>query len=194
VTAKKLTPNKSTSDKLTQVVSIRQAETIDRSDLIAGLTDVLMDCVAGGASVGFMQTLPRAQAEKFWRGLAYDVDLGRRIIMVAEDEDGAIVGTVQAILHQPDNQPHRADIAKMLVHRRLRRQGLATLLMTAIEAAAAKANKTLLVLDTVTGGDAERLYLKLGWQLSGHIPDYALWPNGGLCSTSIFYKRLPTSK
>jgi GNAT superfamily N-acetyltransferase len=165
-----LKSNKLTADKSTQVVSVRRAETIDRSDIISGLTDVLMDCVEGGASVGFMQPLPRAQAEKFWRGLAYDVALGRRIILVAEDEDGAIVGTVQAILHQPDNQPHRADIAKMLVHRKLRRQGLATLLMKAIE--------------------SERLYTKLGWQLSGHIPDYALWPNGGLCSTSIFYKQL----
>jgi GNAT superfamily N-acetyltransferase len=185
-----LTANKLPPDKLTQVVSVRRAETIDSSDIISGLTDVLMDCVEGGASVGFMQTLSRAQAEKFWRGLAYDVALGRRIILVAEDEDGAIVGTVQAILSQPDNQPHRADIAKMLVHRKLRRQGLATLLMKAIESAAASAGKTLLVLDTVTGGDAERLYTKLGWQLSGHIPDYALWPSGGLCSTSIFYKRL----
>jgi GNAT superfamily N-acetyltransferase len=188
-----LTSNKLTANKLTQVVSVRRAETIDKSDIIAGLTDVLMDCVEGGASVGFMQPLPRAQAEKFWRGLAYDVALGRRIILVAEDEDGAIVGTVQAIVNQPDNQPHRADIAKMLVHRKLRRQGLATLLMKAIESAAASAGKTLLVLDTVTGGDAERLYTKLGWQLCGHIPDYALWPNGGLCSTSIFYKRLQTS-
>lgn len=194
MTANKLTPNKLTPNKLTQVVSVRRAETIDKSDIIAGLTNVLMDCVEGGASVGFMQTLPRAQAEKFWRGLAYDIALGRRIIMLAEDEEGAVVGTVQVILNQPDNQPHRADIAKMLVHRKLRRQGLATLLMTAVESAAASAGKTLLVLDTVTGGDAERLYMRLGWQLSGHIPDYALWPNGELCSTSIFYKRLAKSK
>jgi GNAT superfamily N-acetyltransferase len=194
MTSNRVTANKLIPDKSTQLVSVRRAETIDSSKIISGLTDVLMDCVEGGASVGFMQTLPRAQAEKFWRGLAYDVALGRRILMVAEDEDGAIVGTVQAIVGQPDNQPHRADIAKMLVHRKLRRQGLATLLMKAVESAAASAGKTLLVLDTVTGGDAERLYTKLGWQLSGHIPDYALWPTGELCSTSIFYKRLPTSK
>lgn len=185
-----MTENKSTASKSTQVVSVRQAESIDSTDIIAGLRDVLMDCVEGGASVGFMQPLPRTHAEKFWRGLAYDVALGRRILMLAEDEDGAIVGTVQAILNLPDNQPHRADIAKMLVHRKLRRQGLGSLLMKTIELAAASAGKSLLVLDTVTGGDAEQLYTKLGWQLSGHIPDYALWPNGGLCSTSIFYKQL----
>jgi GNAT superfamily N-acetyltransferase len=185
-----VTANKLTANKSTQVVSVRRAESIDSADIISGLTDVLMDCVEGGASVGFMQPLPRAHAEKFWRGLAYDVALGRRILMLAEDEDGAIVGTVQAILNLPDNQPHRADIAKMLVHRKLRRQGLGALLMKAVESAAASAGKSLLVLDTVTGGDAERLYARLGWQLSGHIPDYALWPNGGLCSTSIFYKQL----
>jgi GNAT superfamily N-acetyltransferase len=169
---------------------IRRLASIDNPEIISALADVLIDCVDGGASVSFMHPLARAHAENFWRGLANDVSSGKRILLVAEDEAGAIVGTVQAVLNQPDNQPHRADIAKMLVHRKLRRQGLATLLMKAIESAAASADKSLLVLDTVTGSDAERLYTRLGWKLSGHIPDYAISPNGGLCSTSIFYKRL----
>jgi GNAT superfamily N-acetyltransferase len=94
------------------------------------------------------------------------------------------------VLAMPDNQPHRADVAKMLVHRRARRRGLGAALMQAAEAAARDAGKTLLVLDTVTGGDAARLYARLGWQRCGEIPGYALWPRGGLCSTTYFYKPL----
>jgi GNAT superfamily N-acetyltransferase len=174
-------------------MSIRRLASIDNPDIISALADVLIDCVDGGASVSFMHPLSRAHSENFWRGLANDVSSGKRILLVAEDEAGAITGTVQAVLNQPDNQPHRADIAKMLVHRKARRQGLGAALMNAIESATASAGKTLLVLDTVTGGDAERLYTKLGWQLCGHIPDYALWPKGGLCSTTIFYKPLQLS-
>ncbi len=170
---------------------VQRLESIDDAFSIAGLAEVLMDCVEGGASVSFMHPLSRSHAERFWRGLAADVAGGRRILLVAKDDDGAIIGTVQAVLSQPDNQPHRADIAKMLVHRRARRAGIGAELMRAVEAAAATAGKTLLVLDTVTGGDAERLYTKLDWQVCGQIPDYALWPKGGLCSTTIFYKRLP---
>jgi GNAT superfamily N-acetyltransferase len=100
------------------------------------------------------------------------------------------VGTVQLVLDQPENQPHRADLAKMLVHRRARREGLGAQLMRAAEVLAQDCGKTLLVLDTVTGGDAERLYARLGWQRVGVIPDYALWPRGGLCATTYFYRRL----
>lgn len=169
---------------------IRKLASIDSPKIISALTDVLIDCVDGGASVSFMHPLSRTHAENFWRGLANDVSSGKRILLVAEDEAGAIIGTVQAILSQPDNQPHRADIAKMLVHRKARRHGVGAALMSAIETAASLAGKTLLVLDTVTGGDAERLYAKLGWQVCGCIPDYALWPKGGLCSTTIFFKPL----
>lgn len=169
---------------------VQRLTSIDDASTVAGLAEVLMDCVEGGASVSFMHPLSRDYAEKFWRGLADDVAAGRRILLVAKDEGGAITGTVQAVLSQPDNQPHRADIAKMLVHRRARRAGLGAALMRAIEAATATAGKTLLVLDTVTGGDAERLYTTLGWQVTGQIPGFALWPKGGLCSTTIFYKRL----
>ena len=156
-----------------------------------GLADVLLDCVEGGASVGFMHPLPRAKALAFWESALASAARGERIVFVAEDVDTkTIVGTVQVVLAMPDNQPHRADVAKMQVHRRARRQGLGAALMRAAEAAARAAGKTLLVLDTVTGSDAERLYTRLGWQRCGEIPGYALWPRGGLCSTTVFYRVL----
>jgi GNAT superfamily N-acetyltransferase len=170
-------------------IRIRQLSCVDETT-IAALADVLIDCVEGGASVSFMLPLPRAKAEAFWRGVAQGVAAGERILLVAEDAEGSIVGTVQVVCSLPDNQPHRGDIAKLLVHRKARRKGVAAALMQAAELSAARANKTLLVLDTVTGGDAERLYPRLGWQLCGRIPDYALWPNGGFCDTTVFYKRI----
>lgn len=158
---------------------------------VDGLAQVLLDCVDGGASVSFMSPLAPERARAFWQDVADDVRAGRRALLVARDAaDGAIVGTVQLVLAQPDNQPHRADLAKMLVHRRARRQGLAERLMRAAEAVALRRGKSLLVLDTVTGGDAERLYARLGWQRVGEIPGYALWPQGGLCGTTLFYRQL----
>ncbi|MDE1180549.1 GNAT family N-acetyltransferase [Paraburkholderia sp.] len=157
---------------------------------IDGLTDVLLDCVKGGASVSFMQTLSRDQASAFWRGVAEDVVRGNRVLLIAEDGNGRIVGTVQLITAQPDNQPHRADVAKMLVHRDARRQGVAQRLMSAIDAVARDERKNVLVLDTVTGGDAERLYERAGWNRVGTIPDYALMPDGALCGTTIFSRHL----
>ena len=155
------------------------------------LADVLLDCVEGGASVGFMHPLPRAKALAFWQNVLAGAARGERIVLVAEDvESGAIVGTVQVVLAMPENQPHRADVAKMQVHRSARRRGVGAALMRAAEAAAREAGRTLLVLDTVTGGDAERLYARLGWQRCGEIPGYALWPRGGLCSTTVFYRVL----
>jgi len=157
----------------------------------AGLADVLLDCVEGGASVGFMHPLSRDKALAFWQGVLASAARGERIVLVAQEKDsGAIVGTVQVVLAMPDNQPHRADVAKMQVHRRARRRGLGAALMRAAEAVAREAGKTLLVLDTVTGSDAERLYTRLGWQRCGVIPGYALWPRGGLCSTTVFYREL----
>jgi GNAT superfamily N-acetyltransferase len=155
------------------------------------LADLLIDCVEGGASVGFMHPLPRPKAVAFWEGVLASAARGERIVLVAEDqESNAIVGTVQVVLAMPDNQPHRADVAKMQVHRRARRRGVGAALMQAAEAAAREAGKTLLVLDTVTGGDAERLYERMGWVRCGVIPGYALWPRGGLCSTTVFYLEL----
>jgi GNAT superfamily N-acetyltransferase len=154
-----------------------------------GLTDVLLDCVAGGASIGFMAPLTREHARAFWRRVGDAVAAGERALLLAEDEQG-VCGTVQLLLAQPDNQPHRADLSKMLVHRRARRRGLGAALMRAAEDAARERGKTLLVLDTVTGGEAERLYERLGWERVGVVPDYALWPDGGLCSTTFFYRRV----
>jgi GNAT superfamily N-acetyltransferase len=167
----------------------------DEPGLAAALAQVLIDCVEGGASVSFMRPLPPHRALAFWQGALDSARRGERIVLVAEDAaSGTVVGTVQLLLATPDNQPHRADVAKMLVHRRARRRGLGAALMQAAEAAARAAGKTLLVLDTVTGGDAERLYSRQGWQRVGVIPGYALWPNGGLCDTTYFYKVLAAGR
>lgn len=168
--------------------TLRRPPALDDA-LIGGLADLLIDCVEGGASVSFMLPLTRDRAETFWRRVARDVVGGTRALLVAEDAHG-VCGTVQLLLDQPENQPHRADLAKMLVHRRVRRQGLGAALMRAAETMGRECGKTLLVLDTVTGGDAERLYQHLGWARVGVIPDYALLPEGGLCSTTVFYRRL----
>lgn len=156
---------------------------------IEQLADVLMDCVDGGASVSFMHPLTRERAVAFWQRVAQDVAVGKRALIVAEDAQG-VCGTVQLIFDLPENQPHRADLAKMLVHRRARRHGLGAALMQAADSAARDFGKTLLVLDCVTGGDAERLYQRLGWVRVGDIPAYALFPQGGLCSTTVYYRNL----
>ena len=156
---------------------------------IEDLATILLDCVDGGASVSFMHPLTHEAAVAFWRQVARNVAVGERALLVAEDAHG-LCGTVQLLLTQPPNQPHRADIAKMLVHRRARRHGLGTALMQAAEATARECGKTLLVLDTVTGSEAARLYERLGWKRVGDIPDYALWPRGGFCSTTIYYREL----
>lgn len=170
--------------------SLRRLHALDGAQIDA-LAGVLIDCVAGGASVSFMHPLSRERAVAFWRGVAQGVAAGERALLVAEDAQG-ICGTVQLVLDQPENQPHRADVSKMLVHRRARRQGLGAALMQAAEATARACGKTLLVLDTITGGDAERLYARLGWQRVGVIPDYALLPHGGLCGTTVYYRQLAT--
>jgi GNAT superfamily N-acetyltransferase len=158
---------------------------------IQGLSDVLIDCVEGGASVSFMLPMTRAKAEAYWRGISASVACGERLVLVAEDAAGAIIGTVQIVLDQPENQPHRGELAKMLVHRRLRRRGVGAALLAAAERRALGAGKTLLVLDTANA-DAERLYARHGWQRCGQIPDYALLPNGMPCATTIFFKPLRT--
>ena len=158
-------------------------------DHMAQLSSVLLDCVEGGASVGFMQPLTLDQAFAFWQRVGAGVAAGERALLVARDDVG-IVGTVQLVLDQPDNQMHRADLCKMLVHRRGRRLGLGAALMRGAEDLARVYNKRLLVLDTATGSDAERLYARLGWSRVGVIPDYAHWPDGDLCGTTIFYKAL----
>jgi GNAT superfamily N-acetyltransferase len=153
---------------------------------IQALSDVLIDCVDGGASVSFMHPLSTAQATAFWSGVAADVASGARALLVAEDARG-IAGTVQLVLAQPENQPHRADVSKMLVHRRARRRGFGAALMRAAEQIARDCGKTLLVLDTASN-DAERIYGRLGWHRCGVIPGFALLPHGGLCATTFFYR------
>ena len=169
---------------------VRRARSEEAGRLVPALAEVLIACVDGGASVSFMHPLSRDRAEAFWRVVVDGVGRGDRILLVAEDEAGIVVGTVQVLLSMPENQPHRGEIAKLLVHPRARRRGIAARLMDAADEAARGAGKSLLVLDTVTGGDAERLYPRLGWQRCGVIPDFALWPRGGFCATTFFYKAL----
>ena len=168
--------------------TLRRLHALDDVQIDA-LAGVLIDCVDGGASVSFMHPLPRDRAVAFWWRVAQGVDAGQRALLIAEDARG-VCGTVQLVLDLPENQPHRADLSKMLVHRRARRQGLGAALMRAAEATARECGKTLLVLDAVTGGDAERLYERLGWQRVGVIPGYALMPRGEPCDTTVFYRNL----
>jgi ribosomal protein S18 acetylase RimI-like enzyme len=154
------------------------------------LARLLVDCVEGGASVSFMHPLALDQAAAFWQRVAAGVARGERALITASDETG-IVGTVQLVLDQPENQPHRADLSKMLVMRSARRRGIGEALMREAEQAAIDCGKTLLVLDTASA-EAERLYERAGWRRCGTIPGYALLPHGGLCDTTVFYRELQT--
>jgi GNAT superfamily N-acetyltransferase len=156
---------------------------------IPSLAEVLFDCVEGGASVSFMQPFSLARAAQFWSGVAAAVERGSTALWVGAGPDGSISGTVQLQLAMPENQPHRAEVTKLLVHRQARRGGLAAALMRAAEEHAAGIGRTTLVLDTASA-DAERVYQRLGWQLAGVIPCYALYPDGTPCSTSIYWKHL----
>nr|WP_315250087.1 GNAT family N-acetyltransferase [uncultured Duganella sp.] len=179
------------------VIAVRRIgveEAREREQALAeALAEVLIDCVEGGASVGFMLPLAREKALSFWRAALAGAVREERVLLVAETAAGRIIGTVQLITAQPDNQPHRADVAKMLVHRDGRRQGIAARLMAAVDDTARAQGKTVLVLDTVTGGDAERLYRRAGWQTAGMVPNYALMPDGAYCATTFFYKQLQKS-
>lgn len=169
-------------------MDIRRLHSVDDRH-IEGLVDLLVDCIDGDAGVSFMYPLEPAKARAFWRRVADGVAAGERALLVAEDDTG-VVGTVQLVLDQPENQPHRADLSKMLVHRRARRQGLGAALLRAAEQMALDCGKTLLVLDTNEGSDAERLYARMGWIRVGTIPGYSLQPRGGLRGTTLFYKAL----
>jgi GNAT superfamily N-acetyltransferase len=169
-------------------VRIRELAALAEGEIDA-LSQILIDCVEGGASVSFMLPMTPGKAAAFWRAIGDDLAQRRLSVLVAEDAAGDIIGTVQVLLDQPENQPHRGAIAKMLVHRRARQRGVGAALLAAAEQLALARGKSVLVLDTA-GGDAERLYRRHGWQFCGEIPDYALWPGGGLCATRIFYKLL----
>lgn len=171
------------------MATIRILDAADTLNALPDLCEVLSDCVNDGASVGFMLPFTPQDGADFWRNVANGVDTGDIIHVVAE-VDGVVVGTVQIGLASKPNQPHRGDLMKLLIHRSQRGQGLSRLLMDAVEAEAAKRGRTLLVLDTATGSDAEAIYPRFGWQRVGVIPDYALFPDGRYCSTTIFYKRI----
>ena len=173
---------------MTAAFRIRRLESIGERE-IDGLCDVLNDSVEGGDSIGFMWPMTRAKAEGFWRAGASSAARDERVILVAEDAAGKIVGTVSVVWAPMENQPHRADVAKMQVHRRARRQGVGAMLLEAAEQVAREAGRTVLVLDTASA-DAERLYARGGWQLCGVIPKYALTPDGAFCNTTVFYKLL----
>ena len=153
------------------------------------LADVLVDCVAGGASVSFMSPFSHDSALGFFRKVAGSVAAGDTVLLAAR-VDGKIVGTVQLGLDTPPNQPHRADIKKMLVHRAARGRGIGAALMAHVEEEARRHGRWLLVLDTVPGENGHRLYSRAGWTQTGLVPDYALFPDGRLCDTAIMWKRL----
>ncbi len=164
---------------------------VEMDERLAALSHVLMDCVEGGASIGFMTPLTRQRADAFWIGIKDRVEAGTSELLISE-LDGDLVGTVQLVMAEPDNQPHRADLAKMLVHRRARRRGIGRALMNAAEDLARAKGKTLLVLDTASD-EAERLYRRQNWTVVGRVPGYALFPDGQPCDTIFFYKRLAPS-
>lgn len=172
------------SDSALRVIDAKEA-----AARVEELADVLLDCVQGGASVSFMSDMSRDEARAFWQGAIVDAESGGRAIIVAES-DGRIDGTVQTVFVRTPNQPHRAEVAKMLVHRRARNKGLGLALLRAAEDAARDRKRWLMVLDTVPEMEGDRLYLRGGWTPVGVIPNYALMPDGALCSTRLFYKDL----
>jgi GNAT superfamily N-acetyltransferase len=174
---------------MTTIASVRLLDRQQALDALPALTDILVDCVEGGASVGFMAPLSKVEAHRYWEGIAEAVGRGEILLFAAEVE-GRILGTVQVGFAMKPNQPHRGDLMKLLVHRAARGRGLSRLLMEAAERESAARGRWLLVLDTATGSPAEAIYARFGWQMSGVIPDYALYPDGSYCSTTIFFKRL----
>lgn len=159
------------------------------SDTLKMLSEILIETVANGGSVSFMHPLPPEAAAAFWDSALAAASRDERIILGAWDGD-VLAGTVTLLLDCPPNQPHRAEIAKMMTRLSHRGRGIATALMRMAEDIAVERNRTLLVLDTATDGGAAGLYEKLGFTLAGEIPDYAFKPQGGLSGTLIYWKRI----
>lgn len=174
---------------MVEPIEIRRLAPTDLAEQLDALADVLHDCVAGGASVSYMWPFSHEQARRAFEGFAGEVERGRRLVLAAFSS-GRLVGTVQVILALPPNQPHRAEIAKLLVRRSARGRGIARLLMERAEEEARAEGRTLLVLDTVTGSSAERLYRRLGWTTVGVVPGFALYPDGQPCDATFFWKAL----
>lgn len=170
-------------------IEIRRLDSAEVHDQLDALAGVLVDCVEGGASVSYMAPFSHEDGREAFEAVAAEIELGRRLLLAAF-AGRELVGTVQVLHAWPPNQPHRGEITKLLVHRSARRRGIARLLMERAESEARAEGKTLLVLDTVTGDDAERLYERLGWTKVGVIPGYALYPDGRLCDTTVFWKSL----
>ena len=158
---------------------------------LKSLAEITYDVVEGGASVGFMRPFSIDKATRFWEKVKLRVEKGEVILLVARDNVRRdIIGTVQLIIDLPENQPHRADVAKMQVLSSYRRKGVGEALLKGIELEALNAERTLLVLDTATGSAGQKLYAKAGWMEVGVVPGFALWPDGGFCSSTFFYKQL----
>jgi len=152
------------------------------------LAALLIDAVSGGASVGFLDPLDSARARRYWNEVLAELGLAHGL-WVAETE-GRVVGSAQLSLSTRENGRHRAEVQKLFVLRSHRGRGIATRLMAALEAAARRDGRTLLVLDTEAGSAAEAFYARHGWQRVGEIPDYAADPAGALHPTALYYKRL----
>jgi GNAT superfamily N-acetyltransferase len=173
----------------TEQIEIRRLASTDVHEQLDALAGVLVDCVVGGASVRYVAPFSHEQARGAFEAVAVEVEQGRRVLLAAFARE-ELVGTVQVLLAMQPNSPHRAEVAQLLVHRSARRRGIARCLMERAEAEARAEGKTLLVLDTVTGDDAERLYERMGWTKVGVIPGYALYPDGRPCDTTVFWKSL----
>ena len=156
------------------------------------LAEILIDCVAAGASIGFLDPLSRSDADAYWSRVQRAVAAGGCILLGAQLDGGPLAGTVQLDIDTLPNQPHRATVSKLLVHTGARRQGLGEALMRELEREALAAGRWLLTLDTATG-DAERLYERLGYARAGSIPDYAMNPDRSLTATTFYYMRLSHS-
>jgi ribosomal protein S18 acetylase RimI-like enzyme len=161
----------------------------DTPDVRRMLGELLVNVVANGGSISFMHPLSPDAADAFWKDALSSADRGDRVVFGAWI-DGLLVGTVSLLLDLPPNQPHRAEIAKMMTRPANRGRGIASALLRAAEEEAARRSRTLLVLDTATDGGASSLYERLGYTLAGEIPDFALKPHGGLTGTKLYWKRL----
>jgi ribosomal protein S18 acetylase RimI-like enzyme len=171
------------------VQGITIAALSDQPRIRYALSELLVETVASGGSVSFMHPLPLETADAFWRDSLAAAERGDRIVLGAFDGE-SVVATVTLLLGLPPNQPHRAEIAKMMTTISHRHRGIATALMMEAEKLAIERGRSLLVLDTAVDDGASSLYEGLGFNLTGIIPDYALKPHGGLTGTMIYWKRL----
>jgi len=170
-----------------RTIAIEEARSLN--GLIEGLAELLVDAVDGGASVGFVAPFTPDDAARWWRSVAADIDAGKVILLTAREGD-RVVGTVQLRLAPLPNSRHRAEVAKLLVHRDVRGRGIARRLLAALDDVARREGRTLLVLDTISGSEADVLYRSLGWTEVGSVPNYAAMPDGSLAPTTIFYREL----